>query len=132
MNCYCNYCIFIAFYRLEQKWNSIKSPECLHNNYASLLKLNKNNNSDYPICETTNQMWDFYNMVHDIKRNCKPACKKLSYKGDISYSRGFSLNQREIGCEYLFVSDVIGKKIRQVHNTQWARKFKKVQSIKTS
>ena len=49
-------------------------------------------------------------MTQDIKRDCKSACKKLSYKGDISYARGYSLKEREIGVEYLFVSDVIGTK----------------------
>ena len=95
---------------MEKKWNSIKIPECLHINYASLLKLNKNNNSDYQICETAKEFYEFFNMAQDVRRNCKSSCKKLSYKGDISYARGFSLNQREIGCEYLFVSDVIGAK----------------------
>ena len=89
---------------------SINVPECLHINYASLLKLNKNNNSQYQICETPNEFLKFWNMTQDIKRDCKSACKKLSYKGDISYARGFSLMEREIGVEYLFISDVIGTK----------------------
>ena len=49
-------------------------------------------------------------MTQDIKRDCKSACKKLSYKGDISYARGLSLKEREIRVEYLFNSDVIGSK----------------------